>query len=206
MRSPMPEFSLKQGLDLPISGVPEQNVCVGPSPTSVAIVGPDYVGLKPKMLVAEGDAVERGAALFCHKDMSEVVYVSPCKGRVRAILRGARRVLQSVVVDVHDAEDTGVDFGAADLAALDDDHVRRSLRNSGLWTSFLTRPYSQVPAPDAEADAIFVTAMESEPLAPDAAVVIAQNPVAFEAKAELRDTRGFISITIIFPFFGSTAN
>ena len=181
MRSPMPEFSLKQGLDLPISGAPEQNVCAGPSPTSVAIVGPDYIGLKPKMLVAEGDAVERGTALFCHKDMSEVVYVSPCKGRVRAILRGARRVLQSVVVDVHDAEDTGVDFGAADLAALDDDHVRRSLRNSGLWTSFLTRPYSQIPAPDAEADAIFITAMESEPLAPDAAVVIAQNPVAFEA-------------------------
>ena len=181
MRSLMPDFSLKQGLDLPISGAPEQHIYDGPSPNSVAIVGPDYVGLKPKMLVTEGEAVERGTALFCHKDMPDVIYVSPCKGRVRAIMRGARRVLQSVVIDVSDAEDTGIDFGTTDLAALDQDHVRRCLCASGLWTSFLTRPYSQIPAPDAVADAIFVTAMESEPLAPDAAVVIAQNPTAFEA-------------------------
>ena len=127
MRSLMPDFSLKQGLDLPISGAPEQHICDGPSPNSVAIVGPDYVGLKPKMLVTEGEAVERGTALFCHKDMPDVIYVSPCKGRVRAIMRGARRVLQSVVIDVSDAEDLGIDFGTTDLAALDQDHVRRCL-------------------------------------------------------------------------------
>ena len=136
MRSLMPDFSLKQGLDLPISGAPEQHIYDGPSPNSVAIVGPDYVGLKPKMLVTEGEAVERGTALFCHKDMPDVIYVSPCKGRVRAIMRGARRVLQSVVIDVSDAEDTGIDFGTTDLAALDQDHVRRCLCASGLWTSF----------------------------------------------------------------------
>ena len=96
----MSEFVLKRGLDLPMSGAPDQTIHAGASPTSVAIIGDDYIGLKPKMLVAEGDTVRRGDPLFCHKDSPEVLYTAPASGRVRAINRGARRVLQSVVVDV----------------------------------------------------------------------------------------------------------
>ena len=186
IQSPMSDFSLKQGLDLPISGAPEQKIHVGPVPRSVALMGPDYVGLKPKMLIADGDEVERGTALFCHKDMPEVIFVSPCKGRVRAIIRGARRILQSVVIDVHDAQDAGIDFGAAvDSAGIDANQVRQKLCASGLWTAFLTRPYSKIPAPETSPDAIFITAMESEPLSPDAALIIDRNPAAFKHGAQI---------------------
>lgn len=174
----MPDFAFKKGLDLPITGAPDQTIHDGPAIRSVAILGPDYLGLKPKMLVAEGDDVERGTALFCHKDSPEVVFVAPAKGRVRAINRGARRVLQSVVIDVDDAFAPGIAFGpiGPDAGA---DEVAQKLCASGLWTAFRTRPYSKVPAADSRPAAIYVQAMESDPLAADAALIINEKAEAF---------------------------
>ena len=180
----MSEFVLKRGLDLPMSGAPDQTIHAGASPTSVAIIGDDYIGLKPKMLVAEGDTVRRGDPLFCHKDSPEVLYTAPASGRVRAINRGARRVLQSVVVDVDDAADPGRDFGAipmGELGTAPRETVQAALQASGLWTAFRTRPYSKVPAQGTVPAAIFATAMDTEPHAPDPVTIIETEVDAFEA-------------------------
>ena len=168
----MTHHDLKRGLDLPIAGAPAPRIEVGAFPVSVALLGPDYVGLKPRMFVQEGDQVRRGQALFAHKDSPEVVFTAPATGRVRAINRGARRVLESVVIDIDDATDPGLDFYAADPAALTGEQVAAKLLDSGLWTAFRTRPYSRVPAGTDRPAAIYVTAMESEPLAPDAAMIL----------------------------------
>ncbi|WP_424989725.1 Na(+)-translocating NADH-quinone reductase subunit A [Fluviibacterium sp. S390] len=183
----MPHHVLKKGLDLPIEGAPEPRIDLASPPTAVAVIGDDTIGLKPKMLVAEGDEVSRGTPLYCHKDSPDVVFTAPMSGRVRAINRGARRVLQSVVIDVSDAEDTGIDFGAADPATLDRDAVAGKLQASGLWTSLRTRPYSRIPAADAVPAAIFVTAMDSEPLAPDARLVLNDAAEDFQ--------RGLVALT-----------
>ncbi|WP_424933790.1 Na(+)-translocating NADH-quinone reductase subunit A [Amaricoccus macauensis] len=180
----MSEHVLKRGLDLPMSGAPEQVVDAGRAPASVAVVGDDYLGLKPKMLVAEGDTVRRGDPLFCHKTSPDVFYVAPASGRVRAINRGARRVLQSVVIDVDDALDHGQDFGPVALEALPEaprEDIQSKLYASGLWTAFRTRPYSKVPAQDDVPAAIFVTAMDTEPHAPDPVPIIEAETDAFEA-------------------------
>ncbi len=176
----MKTFNLRKGLDLPVTGAPEQTIQPGPAITSVAVLGPDYLGLKPRMLVQEGDEVRRGAPLFCHKDAEAAMMVAPLTGKVVAINRGARRVLQSVVIAVTDAEDAGIDFsatGAADSA----EGLTEKLCAAGLWTSFRTRPYSKMPQPGSKPNAIFVTAMDSEPLAADAAVIINDAADAFEA-------------------------
>lgn len=168
----MQTFKLKKGLELPIQGAPEQSIQPGPEFSSVGVLGADYLGLKPRMLVQEGDAVQRGTPLFCHKDAPEAMMVAPLSGKVVAINRGARRVLQSVVIEVSDPNDTGIDFsgvGNADTA----EGVTEKLCAAGLWTSFRTRPYSKMPEPGSKPAAIFVTAIDSEPLAGDAAVIIA---------------------------------
>ena len=162
----MSEFRLKIGLDLPINGIPQQTIHEGATPKSVAVVGSDYNGLKPRMLVAEGDEVVRGTPLFSHKEAPDIMFVSPCKGRVRGVMRGARRVLQSVIIDVDDIDDKGVNFGANGSGKFQRDEVKKILFDSGLWTSFLTRPYSKMPLEEDVPSAIFVTAMETEPLAP----------------------------------------
>ena len=192
----MSEFRLRLGLDLPINGTPQQTVHEAAAPKSVAVVGSDYIGLKPRMLVAEGDKVVRGTPLFSHKEAPNVMFVSPCKGRVRGIMRGARRVLQSVIIDVDDSDDEGVNFGGTGSEGFQRDDVKKILFASGLWTSFLTRPYSKMPLEDDEPSAIFVTAMETEPLAPDASVVVNREQEAFNlgvtAIATLTDGQVYI--------------
>jgi Na+-transporting NADH:ubiquinone oxidoreductase subunit A len=60
-------IKIKQGLDLPITGTPDQQISQGNTVTEVAVVGPDYVGMKPTMAVKEGDKVKKGQVLFTDK-------------------------------------------------------------------------------------------------------------------------------------------
>ena len=176
----MRHFKMKRGLDLPVTGAPDQTIHTGPAITRVAVLGRDIIGLKPRMNINEGDNVRRGESLFVHKDAEDAQIVAPMTGKVVEVNRGARRVLQSVVIEVTDAEDTGIDFsgvGNGDTA----EGVTAKLCAAGLWTSFRTRPYSKMPVPGTTPQAIFVTAMESDPLAADATVIINEAKDAFEA-------------------------
>ena len=91
---------IKRGLDLPITGAPVQQIEQGPTARSVAVVGFDYVGMKPTMEVQVGDRVKTGQLLFTDKKTEGVRYTAPATGTIAAINRGAKRVLQSVVIDV----------------------------------------------------------------------------------------------------------
>ena len=168
----------KRGLDLPITGTPEQSVSAGVSVGSVALLGPDYVGLKPTMQVQEGDRVKLGQPLFTDKKNPGVTFTSPGSGVVEAINRGARRVLQSVVIRLDGEESSRREsfsqYDRGELASLSDHQVRENLLTSGLWTALRTRPYSKVPSPDGVPSALFVTAMDSNPLAADPGVVIGE--------------------------------
>ena len=92
----------KRGLNLPISGAPEQVAGKARSTRSVALLGCDYIGLKPTMLVAEGDKVLLGQALFRDKKNPSVTFTSPGCGRVSAINRGHQRKLLSVVIELEE--------------------------------------------------------------------------------------------------------
>lgn len=173
-------YKLRKGLELPIEGAPAQEIHQGPAVRTVALLGSDYLGLKPRLAVQEGDVVAPGTPVFAHKDTPEVQVVSPVAGRVKAINRGARRVLISVEIEVDDTAATPVDFSTVGDVATTEGLAER-LCAAGLWTSFRTRPYSKVPAADTRPAALYVTAMESEPLAADAAVIIAEAPDDFAA-------------------------
>ena len=167
------QFTIKKGLDLPITGGPEQKITEGNSIQSVALLGVDYVGLKPKINVAEGDRVKLGQVLFSDKKNPGVNFTSPGAGVVTAINRGDKRVLLSVVIALEgNDQETFARYNQDDLANLSREQVAENLQTSGLWTSFLTRPYGKIPAADAVPSSIFVTAIDTRPLAADPAVVI----------------------------------
>ena len=176
----MADFRLKKGLDLPVAGAPEQHITNGEFPVSVGVLGNDYNGLKPKMFVSEGDVVQRGDPLFCSKDHPSIMFVSPCKGRVRGVMRGARRALLSVIIDIDDPQDPGVNLANEVDLSLDITATIDVLCRTGLWTSFISRPYSRIPAPDEKPNSIFVTALESDPLAPNADLIICEDLDAFD--------------------------
>lgn len=175
-------FRIRKGLDLPISGVPEQHVTNGASIHHVAIVGDDYVGMRPAMLVQEGDRVIKGQALFEDKKNPGVMFTAPASGTVVAIHRGERRVLQSVVIQIEgDEKREFARFDAADLATLSHDVVQTQLLESGLWTALRTRPYSKTPVPGTVPAAIFVTAIDTNPLSADPQPLILAERKAFDA-------------------------
>ena len=169
----MAKHKFRKGLDLPIAGSPEQRVEEGPTATHVAILADDCVGMRPRMLVAEGDVVKAGQQLFEDRKTPGVFYTAPGAGVIKGVHRGARRALVSVEIELAGTEDA-VAFGSfSESAGASAETARALLVESGAWTAFRTRPYGKVPAPDAATNAIFVTAMDTNPLAPDVATVIA---------------------------------
>ena len=173
---------IKKGLDLPITGEPAQTIEDAVKVSSVALVGYDYVGMKPTMAVKEGDRVKLGQVIFTDKKTEGVQYTAPGAGVIKAINRGERRVLQSVVIEL-DAEEEAVEFNRYEdgqLASLTREQVKENLIQSGLWTAFRTRPFSKVPAADSVPHSIFVTAMDSNPLSADPQVIIAEQADAFK--------------------------
>ena len=177
----MQRFALKKGLNVSISGALRDDSVSDVSVQTVAVLGDDYIGLKPRLSVAVDDIVVTGTPIFAHKDTPQVQIVSPVAGRVKAINRGARRKLISVEIEV-DAEKGGAPIDFSDVGdATTADGLTERLCQAGLWTSFRTRPYSKVPAPETRADAIFVTAIDTDPLAADPVPIIRENADAFKA-------------------------
>lgn len=175
-------INIKRGLDLPIAGAPTQRIEAGRSVRSVAVIGFDYPTMKPTMAVQVGDRVKLGQLLFSDKKSPGVNFTAPGAGVISAIHRGEKRILQSIVIDLEgDDELTFAAYPVEQLGSLSSEQVRQNLQDSGLWTALRTRPYSKVPAVDAVPSSIFVTAIDTHPLAADPAVVIGEQSDAFEA-------------------------
>ena len=179
-------ITIKKGLDLPLVGGPEQVIHDGPAINHVATLGEEYIGLRPTMKIKVGDKVKKGQVLFEDKKNLGVKYTALASGTISEVNRGAQRVLQSVVINVEG--DESISFAKYDATAIESvetQQVRDNLIESGLWTALRTRPFSKVPAVDSTAAGIFVTAIDTQPLAADPVVVIAEHKADFETGLKL---------------------
>lgn len=157
-----------------------QEISAGRTVSSVALIGPDTIDLKPGMLVAVGDKVKLGQPLFIDKQNPGVQFTSPGTGTITAVNRGERRVLQSVVVGLDgDDEERFTSYSPEIWQTITRQNAKDNLLASGLWTAFRTRPFSKIPGPDDVPAAIFVTAMDTNPLAANPEVVLQREGDAF---------------------------
>jgi len=137
-------IKIKKGLTIPIAGEPEQVIHEAPPVNSVALVGRDYIGMKPSLLVGEGDRVKIGQPLFTDRKNPGVNYTSPGGGVVAAINRGAKRALQSVVIrldETEEAEKRNSGNNIRHLGELDQGHQNTEHEN------FQHAPRLQIPHP-----------------------------------------------------------
>lgn len=183
------QFELTKGLDLPLEGAPRQTIEQNPAVRHFALLGDDYLGMKPTMLVQEGDIVQKAQALFSDKKNEGVLFTSPVAGTVVAVNRGAKRKFESIVIEQSgDAEYTFASYPDANLAELPREQVVDNLVKSGLWTALRTRPYSKTPAINSAPAAVFVTAMDSNPLAADPALILDELQAEFIAGLQVLST------------------
>ncbi|MDC0667576.1 Na(+)-translocating NADH-quinone reductase subunit A [Nannocystis radixulma] len=173
---------IKKGLDLPITGAPQQVIEAGVPVRHVALLGADYVGMKPKMEVKVGDAVKRGQLLFEDRKAPGVRFTAPGAGSVVAIHRGEKRAFVSLVIALNERELAGApgpedrvtfaSYTGKPVEQLGADEVKALLVESGLWTALRQRPFSRVPNPESTPRALFVTAVDTSPLTADVGVVL----------------------------------
>ncbi len=169
---------IKRGLNIPIAGQPVQSIVNGPQIRRVGLVGDDYVGMRPRMLVSEGDRVRAGQPVFEDKKSPGVIFTAPAAGRVASINRGQKRKFESLVIEI-DGDDAESFTGYESMGEVSNEQARELLIASGEWTALRTRPFSRIPAIDATASSIFVTAMDTNPLAAEPELMIANHKDAF---------------------------
>jgi Na+-transporting NADH:ubiquinone oxidoreductase subunit A len=175
-------IAIQRGIDLPLAGQPATGSVTDAPVRRVALMGADYVGLKPTFLVQPGDRVRRGQALFEDKKAPGVRHTAPAAGRIEALNRGEKRAFVSLVIEVEgDEAESFPSYKGQDAARAGSEAVRALLAESGLWTAFRTRPFSRVPPTTAVPEAIFVTAIDTRPHAPPPEVAIAGREDDFAA-------------------------
>ena len=160
-------IKISKGLDLPISGTPDPVISDTPKVTTVSLLGNDFTGMKPTMLVKSGDIVKRGTKIFEDKKNPGVFFTSPAGGVVKEISRGDRRKFLSIDIEIADNEDH-VEFDT-------NENIRNLLINSGLWNAFRSRPFNRTPSIDSSPNAIFINACDTNPLAVDPYFIIKED-------------------------------
>ncbi len=180
------KFSIKKGLKLPISGEPQESLDLSKESKKIAVIGADFIGMKPTMQVKVGDDVKIGQPLFSCKKNIGLIFTSPGAGKVVAVNRGARRLFQSVEIELSKEEEsvtfaTHVAKPAKDYTA---DEVTKLLIESGEWKGLIQRPFAKVADVTLKPEALFITASDTNPLAPNPDFVIGQFKDEFKAGVE----------------------
>lgn len=164
-------IKLKRGLDIKLNGEAEKVVQTAAKISRCALKPTDFRALTPKLAVKAGDEVKAGDVLFTDKAHPEIKFTTPVSGTIEAINRGERRKLLEVVVKA-DTETQYRDFGKADISKLNRDEIINRLLDSGVWPMIRQRPYDIIADPMTTPKAIFVSAFDTAPLAPDYDVVL----------------------------------
>ena len=162
---------VRRGLDLHLGAVPDMRIAETRQASAVAVLGRDFPGVKFDILTEPGAEVRAGDPVLRDRHRPEVVFTAPVSGRVAGVKRGARRALQSIRFAVND---TGEAVRFDIPVAMNKDNARALMLRSGLWTALRKRPFGHIPDPKAEPRALLVTAIDTEPLAPDPVPVIVE--------------------------------
>lgn len=179
-------IKISKGLNIPITGSPVQKISTGKSVKTVAILGDDFNGMKPTMMVQVGDKVLKGQALFEDKKTPGVFFTSPVAGTIREINRGDKRAFQSIVISIEGQEQVKFkNYEQKDVDSYNAEEIRKLLVESGCWTYLRTRPFSKTPEVESTPSSIFITAMDTNPLAADAEVIIGESHDEFKAGVEI---------------------
>ena len=189
-------IKIKKGIDIHLVGEAKKEMKVY-EPALYAIKPLDFIGVVPKMHVAEGDDVKVGTVLFHDKKNEGIFFTSPVSGKVKAIVRGEKRVILQVVVE-SDGKYEAIDFGKAESSKLTRNEVIEKMVQSGTWTMLRQRPYSTIANPQDEPKCVVVSMFDTAPMAPDNNFIVAEKMESIKAGVEAlaKLTNGMVYLNV----------
>ena len=190
-------IKLRKGLDINLKGKAAAEVVAVKEPGFYALCPDDFTGVTPKVVVKEQEYVMAGGALFIDKNHPEVQFVSPVSGVVTSVERGARRKVLSITVEAAQEQDYE-EFGKEDVSKMDAVSVKAALLKSGMFAFIKQRPYDIVADPTVAPRAIFVSAFDTNPLAPDFELALKGEEANFQTglDALAKIAKTYLSISV----------
>jgi len=172
------QLRLQNWSDADVGSNPDMSKVDTKTSTRATLLGSDYRGLKFQILADEGTRVSAGQPVICDRRFPQVLIASPVSGVVAKVQRGNRRSLVALQIDADD-EQRSIDFDIPQQ--LNPQNARQLMQQAGLWPALRSRPFGNVPETDAEPKALLISAMDTQPLAPDPARIIAEYSDLFAA-------------------------
>jgi len=172
-------IKIKKGLNIKLAGEADKAIADLPLPETFAIKPPNFIGVTPKLLVTQGDEVQTGTALFTDKNNEAIKFCSPVSGEVIEIIRGEKRKILEVKI-LADKEIIYLPFTKANPTDLSREDIFQVLLNSGVWPFIRQRPFGIIANPNQSPKSIFISAFDSNPLAPDNDFIMQGNDEEFQ--------------------------
>lgn len=172
-------IKIKKGLDIRMEGVAAKEYGQVSQAEFIGFNPDDFYGMTPKPIAKVGDKVKVGTVLFVDKKNPSFKVVSPVSGELKAINRGERRKILDIVVQ-NDFQATAQTLPAVNWNG-NVDEIKAALSNAGMFAFFKQRPYDVVANPDETPRAIFISAFDKAPLAPDMNFILSQESGNFQA-------------------------
>lgn len=190
-------IKLRKGLDINLKGKAAAEVVAVKEPGFYALCPDDFTGVTPKVVVKEQEYVMAGGPLFIDKNHPEVQFVSPVSGVVTSVERGARRKVLSITVEAAQEQDYE-EFGKEDVSKMEAVSVKAALLKSGMFAFIKQRPYDIVADPTVAPRAIFVSAFDTNPLAPDFELALKGEEANFQTglDALAKIAKTYLSISV----------
>ena len=173
-------IKIKKGLNIKLQGKAEKIFMKADPAEKYALKPTDFHGLIPKLVVKQDDLVKAGSTLFYDKSNPEIKFSSPVSGKVAEIRRGERRKILEVIIESDNKYDQ-IDFGKESSENLTKEKVTAKMLESGLWPFIRQRPYGIIANPEDTPTAIYISAFDTAPLAPDLDFIVTGNEEDFQA-------------------------
>ncbi|MBR0036535.1 MAG: Na(+)-translocating NADH-quinone reductase subunit A [Bacteroidales bacterium] len=190
-------IKLNKGLDINLAGAAEEKLVTTKAVDKITLVPDDFSGSTPKVVVKAGEAVKAGDVLFTDKLHPEIKFVSPVSGSVEEVVRGDRRKVLGIVI-VNDGKNTSVKLPAVNPTSASADEIISAMLNAGVWPFIKQRPYNVVANPEVQPRDIFVSAMDTAPLAPNFTFVVkgqeADLQLGISALAKLTSGKVYVGV------------
>jgi Na+-transporting NADH:ubiquinone oxidoreductase subunit A len=172
-------IQVKKGLNIKLAGEAEKIFSSMPLAESFAIQPSDFIGVTPQLLVKQGEEVKAGTPLFSDKKNELVKFCSPVSGEVIEVVRGEKRSILEIRI-LPDKKIDYLPFEAADPETLSSDQIILALLKSGAWPFIRQRPFGTIADPKDKPKSIFISAFDTNPLAPDNNFIIEGNGHDFQ--------------------------